>query len=121
VRAIAAIALVLSGCVAAQMQTTLFFGLSRPGGGEIADPDFEEFVQAEIAPRFPRGFTLLEGAGRWRGGDGRLLREPSRLLIVVHAPGDADRLLSEIAARYRARFGQEAVLRTDSEVTAAFQ
>jgi hypothetical protein len=117
---VASIPGLLLACAAAQTQSTLFFGLSRPAGPDVSVEEFEQFVESEVAPRFPQGFTLLEGAGRWRGADGTLKREPSRLLIVVHPPGDADRLLREIAARYRTRFGQEAVLETDAPVTVRF-
>ncbi|HUJ25983.1 MAG TPA: DUF3574 domain-containing protein [Myxococcales bacterium] len=114
----AALSLLLFACATAQVQSTLFFGLSRPGGPDVSAAEFDGFVETQIAPRFPDGFTLLEGAGRWREAGGRVRSEPSRLLIVVHAPGDADRLLREIAASYRDRFGQEAVLQTDARVDA---
>ena len=116
----AALFALLLACAPAHVQSTLFFGLSRPAGPDVTGDEFERFVESEIAPRFPQGFTLLDGTGRWRQADGAVRREPSRLLIVVHPPGDADRLLREIVARYRDRFGQEAVLETDSEVSVRF-
>lgn len=107
----------LFACATAQVQSTLYFGLSRPAGPDITDAEFEGFVEREIAPRFPQGFTLLDASGRWKGG-----REPSRMLIVVHADApDAARLLQEIAARYRTQFGQEAVLQVDARVAATLR
>ena len=70
------------------------------------------FLAAEFPPGFPDGLTVWPAAGQWRAADGRITREDSYVLNVVH-PRDArsDEALRAIAAAYRSRFRQESVLR----------
>jgi len=105
----------------AMLRETLFFGRNRPGGGQVGDAELQSFVDDVVVPRFPDGFTLVNAKGYWRSGDGRIESEPSMLLIVLH-PGDAVSTASvaEIAAEYKRRFSQEAVLRERAPSCAAF-
>jgi hypothetical protein len=113
-------ALLLAGCAAAPpcpqgsqaaVLDQLYFGSSRPHGPEVSTQDWSAFVQEEIAPRFPQGFTVLEAQGQWRNDDGSVAQERSHVLQLLH-PADAAgaAALREIAGRYRARFDQQAVL-----------
>jgi len=112
--------LALAGCAAAPpcppasqaaMLDQLYFGSSRGHAPDVTEQEWGAFVREEIAPRFPRGFTVLEAQGQWRNDDGSVARERSHVLQLVH-PADAAsaRALDEIAGRYRTRFDQEAVL-----------
>lgn len=89
----------------------LYFGSGRPHGPDVTQAEWDAFVREEIAPRFPQGFSLLEAQGHWRNADGSVADERSRVLQVLH-PGDAaaTQAVRDIAARYKARFDQEAVL-----------
>lgn len=103
------------------VRETLYFGRSRPDGGQVSDAEWRTFVDDVVVPHFPDGFTLVPAAGHWRGGDGAIASEPSMLLIVLHG-GDAASTasLAAIAAEYRRRFAQEAVLRERGPTCAAF-
>lgn len=91
----------------------LFFGRSLPGGGEVSDAQWEHFVATEIAPRFPRGFTIWRGTGHWRGEQGDVVQETAMVLEVLTTGEEAaTHALTEIARAYRQRFRQDAVLRT---------
>jgi hypothetical protein len=89
----------------------LFFGSAF--GVEVDDERWEDFVNREIAPRFPAGFTILDGSGQWRE-QGVVYRERSKILIVMHhnAP-DASEKLEAIRQRFKERFAQESVMRVD--------
>lgn len=91
----------------------LYFGRAIPGGGEVSEMQWHEFVAGEIAPRFPNGFTTYRAAGHWRGDDGATVSEQTMVLEVIHAAGDAaaERAVDVIARTYRARFHQDAVMR----------
>jgi hypothetical protein len=78
----------------------------------IGEEDWAAFFAAEITPRFPGGLTVLTGYGQWRDTAGSLVKETSRLLLIWYAP-DAETRIEEIRSAYRARFGQDNVLRTD--------
>jgi len=100
------------GGAQAALLDQLYFGSARPHGPDVTAQEWDAFVRDEIAPRFPQGFTVLEAQGQWRNADGSVARERSHVLQVAH-PADpaAARAVDEIAARYKARFDQEAVLR----------
>ena len=89
----------------------LFFGRNIPGGGTVSDSAFAAFVDEVVTPRFPDGLTIYRADGQWRGESGRVEREQSIVIEVVHPAGPAaDAELREIAEEYKHRFRQEAVL-----------
>jgi hypothetical protein len=105
----------------AWVSDVLYFGRSIPGGGSVADAEWEAFLREVVTPLFPDGLTVWEAHGQWRGVDGQVAREDSRVVQVVHRPsGVADSALARIAAEYRRRFRQESVLRVRSRVEVAF-
>ncbi|EMD22689.1 DUF3574 domain-containing protein [Amycolatopsis azurea] len=103
-------------------RTELYFGTTKPGGGELTDAEFTAFTDQVVTPRFPDGFTELTGRGQWRGSDGVISREKSKVIVVVYPFGDRDanREIEEIRTAYKAAFAQESVLRTDSVEKVSF-
>lgn len=96
----------------------LYFGLSTPWG-EASDADWQRFVDQELAPRFPDGFTVLQARGHWRDASHVPLREPTRVVDLVHARDQqSEQRISEVVARYRHTFAQQSVLRLSAEVRA---
>jgi hypothetical protein len=128
--------LVLSGCAGvpapeaeracrlgeAMVETQLFFGMSKPAGGVVSERDWQAFVAAEVVPRFPEGFSVLDGAGFWRdAASAKTISEQSKVVVRVHADGaGADAAIGAIIAAYKAQFQQDAVLRVDRPVCAQF-
>ena len=123
-------ALALGGC--ASMSTcgpgsqpavhdTLYLGTGKPGGGVVTDAEWAQFLAEGVTPRFPQGLTVGAVSGQWRGADGAIVREATHVLQLVHA-GDApsEAHVVAIAQAYKARFGQEAVLRVSDRVCASF-
>ena len=105
----------------AMAQDQLYFGLSRPGGGEVSAAQWQTFLRDEVTPRFPQGLSVVAAAGQWRGSDGRIVQEDSRVLILVHA-GDAasESAVQAIVAAYKQQFAQESVLRLSQRACASF-
>jgi hypothetical protein len=103
-----------------QTLSRLYFGLDSPQG-EVSEAVWQGFVAQEIVPRLPAGFTLLAARGQWRGSDGVVRAEDSRVIEVV---GDDDpalrQSLAEIVGRYKLRFAQESVLVTQSPTRACW-
>jgi hypothetical protein len=92
----------------------LFFGRNRDGRPVVGEADWDAFLATEATPRFPDGLTVLDAAGQWRGADGRLEGEASKLLILAlpgATPAEALSRLQPLAEAYRRRFGQDSVLR----------
>ena len=77
--------------------------------------------QDRYTPRLPDGLTVLDAQGQWRGSDGLVLKERSKVLVVLAPPGgDAARLLDEVSDEYKRRFGQESVLRVVQDACVSF-
>ncbi|MFB9931218.1 DUF3574 domain-containing protein [Amycolatopsis halotolerans] len=102
-------------------RTELYFGTSKPGG-EVTEKEFADFSAKDITPRFPDGFTQLEGTGQWRSGGGAVVREHSIVLVVLYPPTNqhANADLEQIRTDYKHLFDQESVLRTDSTARVSF-
>ncbi len=102
-------------------RTELFFGLSLPNGSEISDAMWQTFVDDEITPRFPDGFTVLDGAGQWRESSGKISHERSKILLIL-CPRDVATTgkLDEIRAAYKKRFNQVSVIRESGDAWVSF-
>ena len=99
----------------------LFFGRSQGDREVVSDAAWRAFLASEVTPRFPDGLTVLDAAGQWREGSGAIVRERSKLLLILARPGDdAMRRTDEIAEAYKRAFGQSSVLRVIAPACASF-
>ncbi len=91
----------------APLQTAqLFLGATAP-----ATPDeraLRRFVDQEVTPRFPDGVTVVDGGGQWKGSENRMIREASKVvLVVLPASGGGTAKVEAVRTAYRSRFKQE--------------
>ena len=99
----------------------LFFGRSKGGEEVVTDEAWRAFLIEEITPRFPDGLSVLDGAGQWRDASGTIVRERSKLVLILAEPGASGmRRTEEIAQAYRQTFGQESVLRAVTTACVSF-
>ena len=99
----------------------LFFGRSRDGVEVVTDAQWHAFLAEEITPRFPDGLTVMDAAGQWRDASGTIVRERSKVLLVLAEPGPAGmRRTDEIMQAYKRTFDQEAVLRAVTTACVSF-
>ncbi|KYG18760.1 hypothetical protein D3C81_90400 [compost metagenome] len=131
-------ALLLSGCVATaqnatqqkpkvcgtgdpMVQTTLYFGLNRPTGPVITAAEWQSFVDRQVTPRFKDGLSVFDAKGQWLGNDGKLARENSKALMLIHAPGkESETNIEALRSSYKQQFAQDSVMRVDAPVCVAF-
>lgn len=93
----------------------LVFGTARPSGRTVSQAEWIDFLETDVTPRFPAGLTVLDGLGQWQGGDGRITREQSKVLVIWHEPGDRSEAdIEAIRGAYKRRFDQESVMRVES-------
>ncbi len=98
----------------------MYFGTARPHG-TVTPMEWSEFLRTSVTPRFPRGLTVWPASGQWLGADGAITRESSFVVSLVHPDDErSERAVRAIAAEYKARFEQDAVLRARSDVCASF-
>jgi hypothetical protein len=100
----------------------LYFGRMTADSVSVTDSAWATFLKDVVSSRLPSGFTYWVAQGEWRGSDGRVRREPSFVLEVVHPPrsAPADSVILGIVAEYKRRFTQESVLRVVTTGRASF-
>ncbi len=92
----------------------LYFG-TQMAEGRVGAADWAAFLADTVTPRFSEGLTAWPAAGQWKAGDGRLVREDSFVLSLVHRDDErTESRVREVIAAYKARFRQESVLRVKS-------
>lgn len=102
------------------LRAELYFGRSIGHRFGVTDRMWRAYADRELTPRFPGGFTVVDGKGQWREGDA-IMREASKIVILV-AP-DSAALRAGIAAAvdvYVKRFRQKSVGLVTQAVCAAF-
>jgi Protein of unknown function (DUF3574) len=94
-----------------QQVAELMFGRKIGERIGVSNTAWARFVDREITPRFPNGFTVVDAQGQWRDTDhNKVMREPSKLVQIVLPGTDEDQQrLGEIAAAYKVRFRQQSV------------
>jgi hypothetical protein len=98
------------------VRTELYFGRNIPTGGEVSEEEWQKFVDEIVTPRFPDGLSILDADGQWRGKDGSIAREESKVIVLLYPRKDRKTVntkIEEIRAEYKKRFAQEAVMRID--------
>ncbi|MFN3514749.1 MAG: DUF3574 domain-containing protein [Phenylobacterium sp.] len=99
----------------------LFFGRNIGDRPAVSQEDFQRFLDEVVTPRFPTGLTVLEGGGQWKGAENVLIREASKIVVLVIPKGEGRmRKVEEIRKAYKDRFGQESVLLVTQEACVAF-
>lgn len=126
-------ALLVTGCVSIDLdrktgcsgetwlESTLYLGrtLNR---APISDEAWQRFVESDVTPRFPDGFTFLNGRGAWKNAKvGKTMYENSTLLIILHPDTELElQKITDVAKAYRTTFNQEAVLNSHKKVCVDF-
>jgi hypothetical protein len=103
------------------VRTELLFGRARPDGSLISEVEWIAFVDEHVTPRFPDGLTVVDARGQYRTRAGQIVREPSKLLIVLHDGSSRSRAaLEEIRTAYKRLFDQESVLIMSAPARASY-
>jgi hypothetical protein len=95
----------------AMLTAELLFGRNIGDRIGVTAGAFAAFVDAEVTPRFPDGFTILDGKGQYRdSARGVIVREPSKVILFAVKDEETTRQsLAAIAEAYKRRFQQESV------------
>jgi len=102
-----------------QLRTTLYFGGARPRGS-VSELEWQIFLRDEVTSRFPSGVTVWDAEGQWRGSEGKISHERTKVLLLVHPDTEkARQAIRALIDRYRKVFEQESVLWETSPVCAA--
>jgi Protein of unknown function (DUF3574) len=101
------------------LEVDLYFGRDKQGGGEVSDAEWAQFLADTVTPRFPDGLSVLNVEGQAREPSGGIVRERTKLLVVVvfDAPAHQGRV-RELVQAYNGRFGQHGVFWSEHAVCA---
>jgi Protein of unknown function (DUF3574) len=104
------------------IRTELFMGLLTQDGATVSESEFSRFVDSEVTPRFPQGFTVVAGNGQFKTASGAIIREAARVLVLFYPSQDeqSEAKIEAIRASYKALYRQQSVLRVDGEACASF-
>jgi uncharacterized protein DUF3574 len=99
----------------------LYFGRNISATLGVTDSAWALFVREVVTAKLP-GFTFWAAEGEWKAPDGRVIREPSFVLEIVHPhrSASADSAIVAIIVEYKRRFNQESVLRVVTAGRASF-
>jgi hypothetical protein len=104
------------------VRDVVYFGRNRPDGGIVSDAEWQAFLNEVVTPRFPAGLTVVDAVGQWKGATGVVEQERSEIVTLMHDGGPGARTaVAELAAEYKRRFRQEAVLRERTRTCARFE
>jgi hypothetical protein len=102
-------------------KTELLFGLSKPDGSIITEPEFQQFIDREVTPLFPDGLTLMNVTGQFKDSKNVIIKEKSKLLLLLHRNDrNAQSNIEQIRKAYVKKFQQESVLRVDETSCISF-
>ncbi len=105
----------------AMTQAELFFGLSIKGRGPVTAREWQRFTADTLTRTFPLGFTVYDGTGQWMdSARHRVVRERSKVVVVVADNAGLGDKLTRVAGAYKARFHQQSVGIITRPVCAAF-
>jgi hypothetical protein len=102
-------------------QVELYFGRDVGGEAVVSEEAFRNFLAETVTPLFPDGLSVVDVAGQFRGREGAIVREPTKLLIILvpDAAGVAPDVETIVAA-YKERFDQQSVLHAEQPVCVGF-
>ena len=115
--------LAISSCSTTNMiETNLYFGLSKPAGGEVTEQEWNRFKEERIAQVFKEGSTVYRATGNWYDTAAhKLITEPTYVVTYFYK---ASKLISgnidSLRSWYKTQFQQQSVLRVDKKVKAMF-
>jgi len=86
----------------------------------VSDAEWARFLADEVTPRFPDGLSVIDAAGQYRAPAGGLVREDSKLLVIVvfDPPATYGEKVQAIVEAYKRRFKQRSVFRVERAVCA---
>ncbi|MFJ4246582.1 Protein of unknown function [Pseudomonas helmanticensis] len=106
------------------LRTELYFSVGAIDGkeGAVSPARWREFLDKEVTPRFPDGFSVLDAYGQWRD---KGAKEPERLstkVIVILHENSAQRSsdIEAIRLAYKRITGDLSVLRLSQPAEVSF-
>ena len=117
------ICFIYCSCTSSKLvETSLYFGQSKPGGGMVTEAEWNQFKENYVSKVFKEGSTVVNVAGNWYSTDlHHLITEPTFVVIYFHKKSlFLSRQIDSLRNSYKTLFQQQSVLRVDKKVNASF-
>ena len=98
-------------------ETDLIFGLCKNDlcaseNDFVSEEEWTSFLDNYIIPQFPDGLTVVNAIGQWRDKSGKLIKERSKVVVLVYPSGlKSEQSVERIRASYKTLFHQDSVLK----------
>ncbi len=106
------------------IRSELYFAVGTEGdpASTIDEARWRAFLDREVTPRFPDGFTVLDGYGQWLfRGEAGPRRQRARVLVVLHEDGAAQRAdIEAIRLAWKRETGHQSVLWSSQPARVSF-
>ncbi|MBU0713824.1 MAG: DUF3574 domain-containing protein [Verrucomicrobia bacterium] len=102
------------------VKTEIYFGRDLPGGQEISRWAWADFMDKVLTQHFPKGLTVYEAYGQMQHADGRIEKQSTWVVAVVHPKDPAiDKTIQEIINVFRKQFNKAQVVHVSTPVISA--
>lgn len=102
-------------------QVELYLGRGLGGDAVVSEEAWQDFLAEVVTPLFPEGLSVVDVAGQFRIDDGTIVREPTKLLILlVPDAAEVAPKVEEIITAYKERFDQLSALHAEQPVCVVF-
>jgi Protein of unknown function (DUF3574) len=105
------------------LRIELMFGRNVGDDLAVTEDAWASFLAAEVVPRFPYGFSVVDAAGPRtdKPAANLFLAEPSKIVIIIapDAP-ETEQRIAAVEAAYKRQFQQQSVLVASRSVCASF-
>lgn len=106
------------------LRSEMYFAIGRWDAASKVDDEarWQRFLDEEVTPRFPQGFTVLQAYGQWqpRAGDA-VERLNSRVVVLLHDNTAASLArLDALRSAWKRISGDDSVLRAMQVVEVSF-
>ena len=117
------ICLVLVSCSSSRMiETSLYFGQTRPNGSMISETEWNDFKESQISRVFKEGSTTIKVTGSWYDPEAyKLITEPTNVVIYYYKKSAyISKQIDSLRNLYKSMFQQQSILRVDKKVKGSF-
>jgi hypothetical protein len=105
------------------LRIELMFGRNVGDDLAVTEDAWASFLAAEVVPRFPYGFSVVDAAGPRtdKPAANLFLAEPSKIVIIIapDAP-ETEQRIAAVEAAYKRQFQQQSVVVASRSVCASF-
>jgi len=119
---ILAFATTLSSCSNRMIETSLYFGQSRPDGSTVTEEEWNTFRNTYVLAVFKEGATAIPVSGNWFDPEQKqMITESTYIVVYTYKPSySLSKKIDGLREEYKRQHKQQSVLRVDRKVKASF-